>query len=131
MKKATEKKRLAIMVVEDQGSLRHVVSFYLKRSGYDIHTADTGMAALRLLATEEIDLVLLDLMLPDLDGLEVLTRLRKIKKNGIPYVIVVSAMDAKENRQIVLEQGGNEYISKPFQLSALVERIKEIESFLR
>lgn len=130
MKKAPEKKKLAILVVEDQGSLRDVVSLYLRRSGYEIHTADTGKAALRLLAKEEIHLVLLDLMLPDLDGLEVLTQLRNIKKNGVPYVIVVSAMAAKENKKIVLERGGNEYISKPFQLAALVERIKAIEGFL-
>jgi DNA-binding response OmpR family regulator len=124
-------KRLSILIVEDHDSLRDIVSVYLMRQGYSIRTAGNGQAALDILATEEIQLVLLDLMLPWVDGFQVLHRLRQKRGDGFPYVIVVSALTAEEDRKKIRELGGDEYLPKPFHLPHLLERIEALESRLR
>jgi DNA-binding response OmpR family regulator len=123
-------KKLTILVAEDHGSLRDIVSLYLRRHGYHIRTAQDGKAALNILATEKVHLLLLDLMLPRVDGFEVLQYLQEEKENNLPYVIVVSARTTEEDKRKVLELGGNEYLPKPFHLSPLLERIQAVENRL-
>lgn len=129
--KRSPRKPLTILIVEDHDSLRDIVSVYLMRQGYRIRTASNGQAALEILATEEIQLVLLDLMLPWVDGFQVLHRLRQRGGEGFPYVIVVSALTAEEDRKKVRELGGDEYLPKPFHLPHLLERIEALERRLR
>ena len=126
-----QQKKLSILIVEDHDSLRDIVSVYLMRQGYHIHTAGNGQAALEILATEDIQLVLLDLMLPWVDGFQVLYRLRQQRGDGFPYVIVVSALTAEEDRKKVRELGGDEYLPKPFHLPHLLERVEALENRLR
>jgi CheY-like chemotaxis protein/HD-like signal output (HDOD) protein len=123
-------KRLTILVVEDHGSLCEMLSLYLIRHGYHVRTADNGQAALNVLAKEEIDLVLLDLMLPRMDGFAVLKHVRETHEYQKPYIIVVSAGASEKDRNRVLELGANEYMPKPFHLMRLLERIQAVEKYL-
>ena len=122
--------KLKILVVEDHGSLCEMLSLYFMRYGYHVRTANNGESALAVLATEEIHLVLLDLMLPRLDGFAVLRQLKKESHKHIPYIIVVSAGDSERDRSKVLELGANEYMPKPFHLLRLLERIQAVEKYL-
>ncbi len=123
-------KRLTILVVEDHGSLCEMLSLYLMRYGYHVRTADNGETALDLLAKEAIDVVLLDLMLPRLDGFSVLKCIRGASADTKPYVIIISAGASEKDRNRVLELGANEYMPKPFHLSRLLERIRAVEQYL-
>ena len=122
--------RLAILVVEDHSSLCDLLSLYLMRHGYHVRTAGNGEGALDILSKEEIHLVLLDLMLPRVDGFEVLRQLHKMQRNRTPYIIVVSAGASEKDRKKVLELGADEYMPKPFHLMRLLERIQVVEKYL-
>ena len=123
-------KKLTILVVEDHGSLCDMLSLYFMRYGYHVRTANDGHSALQLLAHEDIHLVLLDLMLPRVDGFTVLQRMREREQEKLPYVIVVSAGVSTKDRSRVLELGANEYMPKPFHLMRLLERIQNVEKYL-
>jgi putative nucleotidyltransferase with HDIG domain len=123
-------KRLTILVVEDHGSLCEMLSLYLIRYGYHVRTADNGQVALDVLSKENVDLVLLDLMLPRVDGFAVLKRVRETHEDTKPYIIVVSAGASEKDRNRVLELGAHEYMPKPFHLIRLLERIQAVEKYL-
>jgi CheY-like chemotaxis protein len=123
-------KKLKILIVEDHYSLCEMLSLYFTRFGYDVRTASDGEKALKIIASEEIHLVLLDLMLPRLDGFTVLKELRQSAGEKMPYVIVVSAGTSERDRSKVLELGANEYMPKPFHLARLIERIRAVEKSL-
>lgn len=110
-----------ILVVEDDAQIRNFICFTLEAEGYVCHTAATAEEAMRLLAAEPIDLMLLDLGLPDLDGTEVIRRLRTWSE--MP-VIVVSARDQDKEKVAVLDLGADDYLTKPFSASELLARIR-------
>jgi CheY-like chemotaxis protein len=130
MQNKASTKKLTILVVEDHGSLCEMLSLYFMRYGYHVRTADNGESALEILSNEEIHLVLLDLMLPRVDGFAVLKELREMRKDTTPYIIVVSAGASERDRNKVLELGANEYMPKPFHLMRLLERIQTVEKYL-
>jgi CheY-like chemotaxis protein len=121
--------KLAILVVEDHTSLCDLLSLYLERHGYHVRTASNGEGALEILSKEEIHLVLLDLMLPGVDGFEALRQINKSQYDKPPYIIVVSAGASEKDRKKVLELGANEYMPKPFHLMRLLERIQTVEKY--
>ena len=110
-----------ILVVEDDAQIRNFICFTLEAEAYVCRTAATAEEAMRLLAAESIDLMLLDLGLPDLDGTEVIRRLRTWSE--MP-VIVVSARDQDREKVAVLDLGADDYLTKPFSASELLARIR-------
>ena len=110
-----------ILVVEDDAQIRNFICFTLEAEAYVCQTASTAEEAMRLLAAEPIDLMLLDLGLPDLDGTEVIRRLRTWSE--MP-VIVVSARDQDREKVSVLDLGADDYLTKPFSASELLARIR-------
>jgi DNA-binding response OmpR family regulator len=104
-----------------------MLALYLGRFGHRVLSAMDGQTALNILAEQEIDVVLLDLMLPRVDGFDVLRLLHERQPDPFPYVIVVSAAGGDEKRKRALELGADEYIPKPFKLAGLVERIQALE----
>ena len=110
-----------ILVVEDDAQIRNFICFTLEAEAYVCRTAATAEEAMRLLAAEPIDLMLLDLGLPDLDGTEVIRRLRTWSE--MP-VIVVSARDQDREKVAVLDLGADDYLTKPFSASELLARIR-------
>ena len=100
-----------ILVVDDEPKLRKLVKAYLSKEGYAVTAVEDGVAADEYLASNEVDLVILDLMLPGEDGLSIGRRLRQQK--NLP-IIILSARGEELDRIIVLEMGADDYLSKPF-----------------
>jgi CheY-like chemotaxis protein len=128
--KRSSTRTLTILVVEDHRSLCEMLSQYFMRYGYHVRTGDSGQMAVEILSKEAIHLVLLDLMLPRLDGFALLKQLREKPRSHNPYVIVISAGASERDRNKVLELGADEYMPKPFHLMRLLERIQIVERYL-
>lgn len=113
----------AILVVDDEANIRGLVSTYLKREGYAVLEAGDGETGLRLARDEHVALVILDLMLPGVDGLEVC---RQLRQQGGPPVIMLTARSDEIDRIVGLELGADDYVSKPFSPRELVARVKAV-----
>jgi two-component system alkaline phosphatase synthesis response regulator PhoP len=112
-----------ILVVEDEASIASFVALYLKNAGYTVRTATTGSEALAQVAAEPPALVILDLMLPDVDGIEVCRRIRR--SHDVP-ILMLTARDEDVDKIIGLEVGADDYMTKPFNPRELVARVKSI-----
>jgi len=112
---------IKILLVEDEEKLARFVELELCHEGYSVTKAFTGREGLDLAITDEFDLVLLDIMLPELNGMEVLRRLRRTSK--VP-VIMLTARDETMDKVAGLDQGADDYITKPFAIEELLARIR-------
>ena len=112
-----------VLVVDDEPRIREVVEKYLTREGFQVATANDGEAALATYHAHKPDLIVLDLMLPKMDGLEVFRRLRAL--TAIP-VIMLTAKGEETDRIVGLELGADDYITKPFSPRELVARVKAV-----
>ena len=113
-----------ILVVDDEASIVDAVATALRYEGYDVAEASTGREALSAAAQFEPDLVVLDWMLPDIEGIEVGRRLRA--QGFKTAVLFLTAKDATENKVEALRAGGDDYVTKPFSLAELVARTQAI-----
>jgi len=113
---------LRVLVVDDEPALTDLLSMALRYEGWEIRSAGSGAAAVRLAREFGPDAVVLDVMLPDFDGLEVLRRLRSHAPN-VP-VLFLTARDAVEDRVAGLTAGGDDYVTKPFSLEEVVARLR-------
>ncbi|WP_342498950.1 response regulator transcription factor [Bacillus sp. FSL R5-0820] len=111
-----------ILVVEDEKKIARVLSLELEYEGYEVTVQDTGMKGLQALEEESFDLVLLDVMLPELSGLEVLRRVRKT--NTATPIILITARGSVPDKVSGLDLGANDYITKPFDIEELLARIR-------
>jgi DNA-binding response OmpR family regulator len=119
-------KREKILVVEDEADLREVLSYNLTRDGYRVVTAENGADGLRKARKEVPDLVLLDLMLPDLDGVEVCRRLKKDPLTATLPIIMVTAKSEEADVVLGLGVGADDYVPKPFSPRTLLARVKAV-----
>lgn len=110
-----------VLVVDDEKPISDIIKFNLTKEGYDVVTAADGREALDMYNDENPDLVLLDQMLPEVDGIEVLRQIRS--KSDIP-VIMVTAKDSEIDKVLGLEMGADDYVTKPFSNRELVARVK-------
>lgn len=110
-----------ILVIDDEPSIVKLVTAYLKPEGYDVYTTADGPAGLKAAHTFKPDLIILDLMLPGMDGIELLTRLRR---ESDVYVIMLTARSEEMDKIIGLSVGADDYMSKPFSPRELVARVK-------
>ncbi|MGR8830837.1 response regulator YycF [Leuconostoc citreum] len=110
-----------ILVVDDEKPISDIIKFNLTKEGYDVITAADGQEALALFNDEKPDLVLLDQMLPEIDGVEVL---RQIRSKSETPVIMVTAKDSEIDKVLGLEMGADDYVTKPFSNRELVARVK-------
>ncbi|MBR0589700.1 response regulator transcription factor [Bacillus sp. FSL W8-0920] len=111
-----------ILVVEDEKKIARVLSLELEYEGYEVKVKETGMSGLQALEEESFDLVLLDVMLPELSGLEVLRRVRKT--NTATPIILITARGSVPDKVSGLDLGANDYITKPFDIEELLARIR-------
>ncbi len=112
-----------ILVVDDDPHLREVVTYALGRAGFTVRTVRDGREALAEVDRQPPDLVVLDVMMPELDGLEVCRRIRA--KGRLP-IVFLSSRDEEVDRVLGLEMGGDDYITKPFSTRELVARVKAV-----
>ena len=112
---------MKILIVEDENTIAEVVSAYAKREGYDTVIAHDGLEALEIFERDEIDLIILDLMLPKLNGEEVCRRVRA--KSSVP-VIMLTAKSSESDVVGGLDAGANDYVSKPFSPRVLMARVR-------
>jgi two-component system OmpR family response regulator len=110
-----------ILVVDDDAHIREVLRFALQRSGHEVMEADDGAAALRVWQAGRADLVVLDVLMPEMDGLEVCRRLRH--DNDVP-ILFLSSRDDEVDRILGLELGADDYVTKPFSPRELVARVR-------
>jgi DNA-binding response OmpR family regulator len=112
-----------ILLVDDEDAVRKLLTFPLEKDGYDVVQASDGVEALDLFATHDVDLVVLDIMLPRLDGLEVTKRLRA---TSMVPIIMLTARDDELDKVIGLELGADDYITKPFSIREFRSRVRAL-----
>ena len=110
-----------ILVVDDEKPILDIIKFNLTKEGYDVYTAEDGQEALDKVEEVLPDLIILDLMLPKVDGLEVAREVRK--KYEMP-IIMVTAKDTELDKVLGLEMGADDYVTKPFSNRELIARVK-------
>ncbi|OJV63057.1 MAG: DNA-binding response regulator [Clostridiales bacterium 38-18] len=110
-----------ILIIEDDQQISRFINYALELEGYSTKAANNAQNGLSILVTEKIDLVLLDLGLPDFDGLEVIKRIREWSE--VP-IIVISARDADKEKAIALDLGADDFLTKPFSSVELMARIR-------
>jgi two-component system alkaline phosphatase synthesis response regulator PhoP len=110
-----------ILVIDDEPSIINLVSAYLKPEGYEVYTAADGNAGLKAARAFKPDLIILDLMLPGMDGIELLTRLRRESE---VYVIMLTARTDETDKIVGLSVGADDYVTKPFSPRELTARVK-------
>ena len=112
-----------ILVVEDEATLVSAISYNLRKNGFDVVTANDGVAGLQAARRERPDLIVLDLMLPKLDGLEVCRRIRA--ESHVP-IIILTAKTEETDRVVGLELGADDYVPKPFGMRELIARVRAL-----
>ncbi|MCU4729956.1 response regulator transcription factor [Bacillus cereus] len=112
-----------VLLVEDERRLREIVSDYFRNEGFEVIEAEDGKKALELFADHEIDLIMLDIMLPEIDGWSVCRRIRK--ESAVP-IIMLTARSDEDDTLLGFELGADEYVTKPFSPKVLVARAKTL-----
>jgi len=115
-----------ILVIEDEKDIQELLQLYLKRDGYEVHIARDGETGLRKASQERYDLILLDLMLPQVDGLEICRSLRSRPQTADIPIIMITAKVEESDRIVGLEMGADDYITKPFSPREVLARVKAI-----
>lgn len=112
-----------ILIADDEQSIREILRIYLENEGYEVVEAEDGADALRKVEYEKPDLVLLDIMMPILDGIEVC---RQVRKHHTIPIIMATAKDEDDDRILGLEMGADDYVTKPFNNRELMARVKAV-----
>ena len=117
-----------VLIIEDDPSFLRAVSHIIEKEGYRVITASNGMTGLRMAKEEKPDLLILDVMLPGLDGFEICSRLRnEVPTVGLP-IIMLSAKGQETDRTTGLKVGANEYLTKPVDRALLLEKVTSLLS---
>ena len=124
MEEVVEKDKKTILVVDDEKSIMELLVFNLQKEGYNTLEAYDGVTAVEMAINEKPDLILLDVMIPKLDGISVCKKIRyALNISNIP-ILMISAKDTESDKIVGLEMGADDYITKPFQIREVMARIK-------
>ena len=115
-----------ILIVEDEPDIAKLVKLYLEKEGFHTNVAESGVEALKLIKSERPDLLILDLMLPEMDGIEVCKKIRTVPDTALLPIIMLTAKAEESDTIIGLELGADDYVTKPFSPKVLVARIKAL-----
>lgn len=115
-----------ILAVDDEAHILELLEYNLTKSGYEVRKADTGEKGLEILKSMPVDLVLLDCMLPGIDGIEVLRRIRSDSGTASVPVMMLTAKGEEMDKVLGLEMGADDYLSKPFGIRELAARVKAL-----
>ncbi|MBS7526421.1 response regulator transcription factor [Fusibacter paucivorans] len=114
-----------VLIVDDEIHILELLRYNLESNGYEVVEAETGEQALKIIETQTLDCILLDLMLPGIDGIEVLRKIRQSDKASLP-VMMLTAKNEEIDAVIGLEMGADDYVGKPFRTRELISRVKAI-----
>lgn len=117
---------MQILIVEDEAEIAQLIQLYLEKEGFTCSTCRDGITALQLFQEQQPDLIVLDLMIPGLDGLEVCTRIRQKPGLKDPYILMLTARGEEIDRIIGLSTGADDYMVKPFSPKELVVRVRAL-----
>jgi len=120
----SEEKKTSILLVEDEENLHEALKLNLELEGYDVTSAFDGAAALHAVENEYFDLIILDVMLPEMDGISVTESIR-IGNNEVP-ILILSAKNSSADRVLGLKKGADDYLTKPFNLEELLLRVHKL-----
>ena len=115
-----------ILIVEDEADIAQLVKLYLEKDGFRTTTARTGIDGLKMIKTDRPDMVILDLMLPEMDGLEICKKIRSAMDTALLPVLMLTAKAEESDTIIGLELGADDYVTKPFSPKVLVTRVKAL-----
>jgi two-component system phosphate regulon response regulator PhoB len=115
-----------ILVVDDEEDILELIRYNLERESYQVRTADSGLAAIRAIESSPPDLVVLDLMMPGVDGLQVTAQLRGAPPTADLPIIILTARDADEDVVVGLQAGADDYMTKPFTPAVLLARVEAV-----
>lgn len=118
--------RAKILAVDDEPELTDLMQYHLVRAGHEVATAANGWEAIHAIRANRPDIILLDLMLPDLDGFGVCEILRRDPQTATIPIVIVSAWSSPDSRNLGLELGALDYLTKPFSPQELVERVNRL-----
>ncbi len=113
---------MRVLVVEDEHSLRRLLKYDLESQGHEVLVVEDGMSAVEIVKKEEVELILLDLMLPKMDGIEVCHEIRKF--NTEVYIILLTAIDEEISKLEAFKAGADDYVTKPFSMREIFARMK-------
>jgi two-component system, OmpR family, alkaline phosphatase synthesis response regulator PhoP len=117
-------KKISILLVEDEENLQEALKLNLELEDYEVTVADNGLSALDAVQKEHFDLMILDVMLPELDGISVCENIR-LQNNDIP-ILILSAKSSSADRVLGLKKGADDYLTKPFNLEELLLRVSKL-----
>src|SRR5512139_307716 len=126
MENAGGSRSLKILIVDDEKDIVDLIAYNLKKEGYETLKALDGEKALQLIRTKTPNLVILDLMLPGIQGLEVCKRIRKVPETAVIPIIMLTAKGEEIDKVLGLEVGADDYITKPFSVKELLARVKAV-----
>jgi two-component system, OmpR family, alkaline phosphatase synthesis response regulator PhoP len=115
-----------ILIVEDEAEIAQLIQLYLEKEGFNCRTCRDGLTALQIFPEQQPDLIILDLMIPGLDGLEVCARIRQKPGTKDPYILMLTARGEEIDRIIGLSTGADDYMVKPFSPKELVARVRAL-----
>ena len=116
----------SILIIEDEAAIQNLLEYNLEREGYGVFLAGTGEKGLEIARAEKPDLILLDLMLPKIDGLEVCRLLKQTRETRHIPVLMLTAKNTEIDQVVGLEMGASDYLAKPFSVKILLARMKNI-----
>jgi len=116
--------KASILLVEDEEHLQDALKLNLELEGYEVTTANDGVAALKAVENEYFDLIIMDVMMPEMDGISTTESIR-IRKNEVP-ILILSAKNTSHDRVLGLKKGADDYLTKPFNLEELLLRVEKL-----
>ncbi|BAS56691.1 MULTISPECIES: response regulator transcription factor [Leptolyngbya] len=117
---------MEILIVEDEAEIAQLIQLYLEKEGFSCRTCRDGLSALQIFQEQKPDLIILDLMIPGLDGLEVCARVRQKPGTKDPFILMLTAKGEEIDRIIGLSTGADDYMVKPFSPKELVARVRAL-----
>ena len=127
----TMDKKSSVIVIEDDQDISSLIDYNLKKNGFPVERVFDGDDALELLAQRHFDIVILDIMLPGISGLEICQKLKQAPGSEQPFVIIISAKTSAQDKLCAHIIGADGYLAKPFGIDYLINMVKEFDEFSR
>jgi len=115
--------QISVLIIEDEENISEAIQYNLKQNGYQVSAAQDGVKGLEIIENEQVDLLILDIMLPGMDGLDVC---KEIRKTSDMPIIMLTARSEEHSKVVGLELGADDYVTKPFSMSELLARVKSL-----